>query len=637
MKPSIAVLLTLGAFSAFLTGCESSSTTSADTAPTSIATDTCETDFTEGRCVGSTDGVNDRGYYEFIADTVTDESPALLISLHGFGNDIDFVTEFAHGKQLSEEYGYVYVAPQSLKQVDGGSAWNGPTACCWFDRFNPAGVPEPDDKAFLSNIIDQQIADNNVDPNRVFIMGHSNGGFMALRTACEVSEKVTAVVSIAGLMRPDVDQCQPENPVSILQIHGEADQTVSYLGNTFNARLLAMASAEAVVNRWAAINQCDFDATTNSTLELTESDVVGGIGDPRHALLMTTRQANVKQFSQCANNTAVQLATIDQGTHVPEFIEASFVDLVGSFLETHGTRTVAAVADVADQPEALIFDNQDFSITPLNSNNLSLSNPSSAYGISKITRVSDSDVHVELNLYELSPTAITSISLYSDASGAADSLLAQLYTDANNTFQGQSLFTTVALSKTDFEAANQPYLLIKTANNPSGELVGNVVFDRTLIPTQQSASLTGSNGITADVGLSWNGRGNLSYTVAVDGVDSDEITRVTIKKVGANTALLDMYPIPSGFPDPDDFAGINAVVPELEALYGSVDWVGSILDSGGLAFTRNSATSAELSSTLEIKSGTQGVYEHILAYPEEFEVVIDTATQTGALQGTITP
>jgi polyhydroxybutyrate depolymerase len=637
MKPSIALLLTVGAFSTFLAGCNSSSSTNAETTPVSIATDTCETEFTEGRCVTSTDGVNDRGYYEYIAESVTDDSPALLISLHGFGNDIDFVTEFAHGKQLSEEYGYVYVAPQSFKQVDGGSAWNGPTACCWFDRFSPAGVPEPDDKAFLSNIIDQQIADNNVDPNRVFIMGHSNGGFMALRTACEVSEKVTAVVSIAGLMRPDVDQCQPENPVSVLQIHGEADQTVSYLGNTFNGRLLAMASAEAVVNRWANINQCDVDATASSITDLTESDVVGGIGDPRHALLMTTRQANVKQFTQCANDTSVQLATIEQGTHVPEFIESQFKDLVGTFLESHGTRTFAAVADNSDQAEALIFDNQDFAITPLNSKSLSLSAPSTAYGISKMTRVSDSDLHVEINLYDLQPSSVTSIELYSDASGNADSLLAQLYSDSDDTFQGQSLFTTVALSKADFESANQPYVLINTASNPNGELAGNVVFDRTLIPTQQSATLAGAAGQSAEVELSWNGRGNLSYTLSVDGVDSDEITRIVIRDVGANEAALNLYPIPSGFPDPDDFSGINSVLPELEALYGSVDWVGSILDSGGLSFTRNSATSAELSSTLEIKSGTQGVYEYMLAYPEQFEVVIDTATQAAALQGTIAP
>ncbi|MBM7034973.1 alpha/beta hydrolase family esterase [Vibrio ulleungensis] len=638
MKPTTALWLTVGVFSALLTGCNSSSSPKPESTPSaSISTATCETELTQGRCVASTDGVNDRGYYEYIADSVTDESPALLISLHGFGNNIDFVTEFAHGKSLSEAQGYVYVAPQSFKQTDGGSAWNGPTACCWFDRFNPAGVPEPDDKAFLKNIIDQQVADNNVDPNRVFIMGHSNGGFMALRTACEMSEKVTAVVSIAGLMRPDVDQCQPENPVSVLQIHGEADQTVSYLGNTFNARLLAMASADAVVGRWAQINQCDATPTASSTIDLTESDVVGGIGDPRHPLLLTTRQAQVSQYQQCANDTSVQLATIEQGTHVPEFIESQFIDLVGRFLEDYGTRTISTVTDVADMAEPIVFDVQHYAITPLNRKALSLSSPSEAFGIAKMTRVNDDTVHFELNLYDIDPATITSIAINSDANGNADSELIELFAGTSYAFQGQSLFGLAALSQTAFDAANQPYLLIKTTNNTAGELSGNIVFDRALLPTQQMATLSGGSGETADVTLSWNGRGNMSYSLALEGVDSNNITSITINPVGSDEAVLNLYPIPSGFPDPDDFAGINAVKPELEALYGSVDWVGTILDDGGLQFVRNSATSAELSSTLEIKSGTQGVYEQMLAYPELFEVIVDTNAQSAQLTGTLTP
>jgi hypothetical protein len=193
------------------------------------------------------------------------------------------------------------------------------------------------------------------------------------------------------------------------------------------------------------------------------------------------------------------------------------------------------------------------------------------------------------------------------------------------------------LTTADLEAANQPYLLVSTSRNPMGEISGNVIFDRSLIPTLQAATLTGSDGQEAQVNLTWNGRGSLGYTLSVEGLDSNDITSITIKPVDAEQSVLNLYPIPSGFPDPDDFAGISSVLPELEALYGSVDWVGSILDDGGLSFTRNSATSATLSSTLEIKSGTQGVYEKMLAYPEQFEVIIDTQSQAAALQGTVTP
>jgi polyhydroxybutyrate depolymerase len=40
--------------------------------------------------------------------------------------------------------------------------------------------------AYLGAVIDDVAAHYTVDPKRFFVIGHSNGGFMAHRLACEI-------------------------------------------------------------------------------------------------------------------------------------------------------------------------------------------------------------------------------------------------------------------------------------------------------------------------------------------------------------------------------------------------------------------------------------------------------------------
>jgi pimeloyl-ACP methyl ester carboxylesterase len=74
----------------------------------------------------------------------------------------------------------------------GHRFWSATDACCNLDGL------AVDDVAYLRAVIRDVSARHAVDPRRVFIVGHSNGGFMAHRMACEASDLVAAVVSLAG-------------------------------------------------------------------------------------------------------------------------------------------------------------------------------------------------------------------------------------------------------------------------------------------------------------------------------------------------------------------------------------------------------------------------------------------------------
>jgi polyhydroxybutyrate depolymerase len=60
----------------------------------------------------------------------------------------------------------------------------------------------------------------------VYAVGVSNGGRFASRLGCDRSDRIAAVVSVAGA--DGVPQCAPDHPVSLLEIHGTADQIVPY-------------------------------------------------------------------------------------------------------------------------------------------------------------------------------------------------------------------------------------------------------------------------------------------------------------------------------------------------------------------------------------------------------------------------
>ena len=93
--------------------------------------------------------------------------------------------------------------------------------------------------AYLLAVLRDMKRRYNVDSQRVFIVGHSNGGFMGYRLACELSEQIAGVVSMAGAAWKDPSRCHPTTPVAILQIHGDADDTVRYEGGPASLPLTA--------------------------------------------------------------------------------------------------------------------------------------------------------------------------------------------------------------------------------------------------------------------------------------------------------------------------------------------------------------------------------------------------------------
>lgn len=126
----------------------------------------------------------------------------------------------------------------------------------------PSNAPsKPNDVAFVGALLDRLERDGCTDPDRVYATGVSNGGGMAVRLACSLSDRIAAIAPVAGGYSTFEDDCDPAEPVSIFEVHGTGDRITPYRGREGGrgavARFLAF---------WAARNGCAPEPFTRETL-----------------------------------------------------------------------------------------------------------------------------------------------------------------------------------------------------------------------------------------------------------------------------------------------------------------------------------------------------------------------------------
>jgi polyhydroxybutyrate depolymerase len=158
----------------------------------------------------------------------------LLIQLHGGGGTTDGMERLTGFSAIAAREGFVVASPEGV-----GGYWN--------DGRNPDSVA--DDVGFLDRLVEVLVTTLPIDPDRVHVVGISNGAMMAGRLACELPERFAAIAQVAGAYGAEaLASCAPGRPMPVLQIHGSADPIVPYGGGVvFGGR-----GDAASVDSWAA-------------------------------------------------------------------------------------------------------------------------------------------------------------------------------------------------------------------------------------------------------------------------------------------------------------------------------------------------------------------------------------------------
>ena len=256
----------------------------------------------------------------------------LVIALHGMPQNSKFIMDYTELNEKADEEGFIVVYPNGGTDISyilerlrlSGNweyYWN-----CWDGE-------DIDDVGFIRNLIESLDSDYNIDGNRIYVTGFSNGGHMTHRIGAELSDVIAAIAPVGGsiggqwkLMMPNEDfplymPPEPEHPLSVIIFHGRDDPYVRYEGliNIITNETV-LCSVNESVSFWVYHNNCD----PIPQVEISES---GNI--------ITRIYANGSQ------NTEVVSYTLVDGIHewfgssscLP--CEISCNDLMWEFFESH--------------------------------------------------------------------------------------------------------------------------------------------------------------------------------------------------------------------------------------------------------------------------------------------------------------
>jgi polyhydroxybutyrate depolymerase len=216
------------------------------------------------------------------------EKRPLLFVFHGGGGHAWTMPDFTKFDELADKEHFIVVYPESVNKS-------------WDDT---RGLSKADDVGYVRSTIDQLAKNLPIDTSRVYATGISNGGFFSNRLACDLSDKIAAVASVAATMPTTLpENCHPTRPISVLYMNGTKDPLVPIKGGPIGADLglsrgecISLADAVRFWTKWDK---------TSATPEIEQ--LPGRVDDGTHV----QREA----YPGGANRTEVIVYRIEGGGH----------------------------------------------------------------------------------------------------------------------------------------------------------------------------------------------------------------------------------------------------------------------------------------------------------------------------------
>jgi polyhydroxybutyrate depolymerase len=200
----------------------------------------------------------------------------LLIVFHGRDSSGKFMERHTQFNKLADQKGFIVVYPDGIS-VKWDSLRRRP------ERTNDIG--------FVSALIDNLGQRYNLNRQRIYVTGFSNGAVFSQRIACELSNKIAASAAIASTMADELLQiCKPNQPIPMLLINGTNDPGVPY--ESLKAGWL---SVQDTAKFWRNHNRCS--------------------SQPVKSLMPENSQVRIETYQQCAHKTSVKLYVIQGGKH----------------------------------------------------------------------------------------------------------------------------------------------------------------------------------------------------------------------------------------------------------------------------------------------------------------------------------
>lgn len=184
-----------------------------------------------------TSGGIERQYILHVPPGYGAQPAPLVFAFHGYATSARFTVDSTGLAEATDERGWITVFPDATGTPQ---RWN---------VYGPAeGV---DDTRFVRDLLAHLEASLCINPARVYAAGHSNGGGMALRFACDLPHLVAAIAPIGATYIP----CQADVPM--IAFHGAKDPIVPYEGGLSPIGGINLPPVHRATSEWARGLGCD--------------------------------------------------------------------------------------------------------------------------------------------------------------------------------------------------------------------------------------------------------------------------------------------------------------------------------------------------------------------------------------------